>query len=300
MQAPTQGASEAAATIPGRAIGLAYDDARHGLWYLVQTDAGTDLSLFDIATSTPTSMHLPAVSNDDYRRLAAAPDGAIWVASGYTLLRVDPTTQSIQRRDLALKVTGMLPGALGEAGSSPGTWISAMTFSAGGELLLARNNVPFLQVVTPAMGLTETIPLPAGLDGLSAMALGPAGLAYRLHGSTPAGTYETVKMPLTPPAHPQLLLTDSAAPRARLSVVGPDNRFIIFDMIHGTLTWSPGGQTPARQLYPPSERLQIVGPRGTPSTVTGRAHIVAATFDGSGGMWYIQTWQGRTQLMRAQ
>ena len=302
MQAPSQGASEAAATIPGRAIGLTYDAARHGLWYLVQTDAGTDLSLFDVGGSATTSIRLPAGANDDYRRLAAAPDGAIWVASGYTLLRVDPATQSIPRRDLALKVTGMLPGALDEAGFNPGTWISAMTFSARSELLLARNNVPFLQVVTPAMDVTRTIALPTGLDGLSAMALGPAGLAFlpsHLQDAAAAGRYETFDIGVTPSAHPNLLLTGRAGSAAALIVVGPDNQFITYDKVHRSLTWSPGGQTPARRIPLPSEHIQISKPMGTVTTVTAHAHVDAATFDGSGGMWYVQTWHGRTRLMRA-
>lgn len=302
---PNAAAGPAVLTIPGQATGLVSDTVRGGLWYLVTSGATTDLTLFRTGASTTSTIRLPALPDDGsvWRKVAVAPDDSVWVASGYVLLRVDPDKRSIQRLDLSLKVHGMLPDALDRAIPLPGTWISAMTFTADSRLVIARNNVPFLQVITPGMAVAAKVALPAGMDGLSDIALGPDGLHFRpshAHGTAPAGVYRTLSVPsLKSPARPQLELTDSAGPAAALSVVGPDRQFVTFDARNATLTWSAGGSSAARQVSLPAAAVQVAAPNGQMRTVIAHAQVDAATFDGGGHLWYVQTWDGRTQLIEA-
>jgi hypothetical protein len=289
--------------IPGVVRELTYDHVRDALWYLSAVDSGTDLIRFDLADGTAATARLPGLPADGsfYSHVGVAPDGSVWVASGYSVVRYQPGTSMMATKTFERQVSGALPGALDPNTPLPGTWISAITFTANSTALIARHNVPFLQTVTTSLGDGPDVAIPEAVYGTAAMALGSGGLYYRpalMAGGSSPDAIAVTPIGLAAPPDAVPLLRDTAGPSAAVLAVGVNGESAVWNQITGTLTWRASSAAAPSSLLLASGTAQIAAPNGQLRTVTTRASVIAVAFDNTGTLWYIENWQGQTHLVK--
>lgn len=304
---PAPPAAVAVATIAGTVRELTYDADRNSMWWLTTRTSGTNLAEYSLTSGKVTAVALPALPPDGafYWRVRVSPDGSIWVASGYTLVRYQPELAAMQSKSFPLRVAGALPGALDPNNPLPGTWISSMTFTVDGTALIARNHVPFLQSVTSDLRDGANVPLPAAAYDATDIGLGPGGLYYRSSRDDEALQSDTppkieLQLGAAPNARP--LLTDSAGSAQALRVTGSQGQLMIWNSRTGELTWRSSAAAQSSSLELPSANVAVPADKDSPAgsaPVHMHASVIAATFDSTGTLWYIESMPGLTQLMRA-
>jgi hypothetical protein len=165
--------------LPVAAHALALDGRRNRLWFVVTQFAGANLLYqFETKTGHFHTYPLPGVESDgSTTSLAVAPSGAVYIGESYTLSRWDSVTKRIDSRILAEAVPGRSPRSEDHAAPLAGTWISAMS-SQGERAIISRLNVPYLQVVTQGLDVTQGLSIPANYQGSRSMAIDDAGVLY--------------------------------------------------------------------------------------------------------------------------
>ena len=144
---------------------LAGDLRARGVWYLATgMDGRPAAAHWDAATGATTMITLRGYH--DGGTLAADPDGALWIAGGSGVTRVDPVTR------LTKSWWAPSPGRGLPDGTSDGT-LSGVAPDGHGRLAFAYSGVGGVVVLDPSTGFSTT-PVP-GLDGASAVALAGDG-----------------------------------------------------------------------------------------------------------------------------
>jgi len=93
----------------GRFSELSFDAARRLLWFVVPGDPRRLMS-FDVNTGRSMAYDLPAGLDTSYSdHVRVAPDGAVWLTSAYSVLRVDPATKAVLRKDLPAQFRARRP-----------------------------------------------------------------------------------------------------------------------------------------------------------------------------------------------
>lgn len=265
---------------------LTYDRSRDALWFATFEGPGK-LVGYSIKTGTISTFELPVYTGNGYTsHVRVAPDGAVWVSTAYDIYRVDPATGQTRTLHFALSVTGALPRALDPSTWLPGTWVSALAFDAAGHALVARNNVPFLQVVDSEMKLVGQIDMPSGLAGVVDMTVEPDGLhALPTHArQTEAGVRTEAIDGLKAPTEVSPLRDVVGG---NMFILQPDGSTITYNISGaGQLEWARpqaateivkfAGRTAARNA-----------PNGTLQNVIVYDEVTAAAVDGTGELWFV-------------
>ncbi|WP_347354861.1 hypothetical protein [Intrasporangium sp.] len=247
------------------------------LWVPEFTGRQALLDRFD-STGAPAGQVVlgPSPSSGINSHVRMAPDGSIWVSDDYAFFRYDPATGSVGTLHLSVDDAHAVPGARSDTAPLPGTWVSAFTFDAAGDLLLARDNVPVLELRSTAGRLLRTVPLPAGIVGVSDMDLRPDGL--HLLAGRPADVSGEVS--------PVVVKVDLSAPRPgratplRSTLLGltqvllPDGDTIRTGSTGAATLVTAGAGAQAVTLR--SRKVQIADPLGRPTTVTVRERVLGA------------------------
>jgi len=172
-------------SLPADVFSLAFDPARDAVWYPVMTPYGPS-TLYEMSARTgkvEAHFALPATTGDGLvssTRVAA--DGDVWVSEPYRLVRVDPSTATVTSVDLSVSV----PGAEADPNAAlPGTWIAAMTIATD-SVLVARNNVPFLEQWSLDMKPMADVPIPSGASRTFDMITGHDGILATVAGGSGA------------------------------------------------------------------------------------------------------------------
>jgi hypothetical protein len=166
------------ASLSGTTSDLAFDERRNAMWFVDRADDGVSLVRVEgsqVARRVGlTGAHEPTVTE----HVRVSPDGSIWITDGYQVSRVDPETDTVRTVTLPLEVDGMAAGATDTGNPWAGTWLSAITFDSRGSAILARLNVPALQVMSAELQTTGWIPLPADGQRIGDAVLTTAGLNW--------------------------------------------------------------------------------------------------------------------------
>lgn len=164
----------AQATFASSADSMVADPSTGALWF-VDADTGTGrLTRFDPANGTSQQWQLPG--GDYYGmffKIKIGTDGVVWTESSYNLIKFDPSTQTLTSVGLAQDPAGEMPQP-SSGGYTPGTYITSI-FPYQGGLIVARNNLPYLQVFDGQLNLVRTVPIAPEDAGAWDIAVGSSG-----------------------------------------------------------------------------------------------------------------------------
>ncbi len=265
------------------------DTARKVIWF--PEFSGTELSLhqYSLGSGNSSTTRLgDSQASGIASHIRLAPDQSIWVSDDYMLYRYDPATEKVTSVSLPEKVNGALSGALDPSNPLPGTWVSAFVFDTSDEVLVARNNVPFLGVYSDSGNLVRQMPLPAGVTGPSDMTLDSSGLSYL---ASHAGVDSQGELPHK--VNFDASAPDSTSTSLRASFFGRTLIYLttggqVEDELSGPALWTKADGTKV-EIPMASQQRQRANPLGQVKTVTVQQHLTAAALDGDGGLWSILT-----------
>jgi streptogramin lyase len=277
---------------------LTFDKSRDALWFASFAGGTGWLTEYSIKNGDAHTFDLPAYTGNGFMsHVRVAPDGAVWVTTDYRVDRVDPVTGETRSLTLADAVDGALPGALDPRNPLPGTWVSALTLDASGRAFLARNNVPFLQIVDSELKPIGVIAVPTGFAGAVDMTLEPDGLhVVPSHANrTDGGAIRTVLLNgVSTPAEVSPL-RDSAGGRMTMTILEPDGSTIAYDSGIGQLRWTrPNAASKIVNFVPHTAPRNA--PNGRPVTVAFYDDVTAAAIDDAGTLWFVVTGSNKIQL----
>ena len=312
--AAPSGVTQATVKLSGPAFDLAYDQSRHSLWFKPADQA--TLFQYDTMSGKTTQLALPSTEDSgELDRVALAPDGSIWVATGYTVTRVDPASGSKRTHTFALADPDANSAALDANALSPGTWVSAITFDSAGMALIARHNVTSLVGLDASLNVAEHIPMPASMAGPGSLAYsggviyaapfhgGPAGL-FSEQGALVGTTTESVSsfsvsgstVAAIGPAGPCRVASDGAAtPWGQanqnwspydLFVAAPGGAALYLHRL-GVLEWFAQDGQVEGTLALPVAQLRVNNPGGSMVPVAEQDQIGALASDGPGSIWFV-------------
>lgn len=284
--------------LAGLGLDIVYDKSRKDLWVLEQDGSDPQLSLLKFApdTGVVTKIKLPSefkTSLFDHVRIA--PDGAVWVSGGYSLGRVDPTTNNLATTTFDEPGT---PGSLTD--DTKDTAVSSFAPEANGDVVVSRDNIPYLTEITTKMVVSRQIDVESQFSGAADLVISSAGLiALGLDGNL---TEPSSQLPLStsPPGADQDILRlprDMAGPQAEFLARGVDGARVDDNSLTGTLSWQADAKTDPTQVSLPSSSGTVGKPNGSgETTVTLRPTITAATVDSDGDLWFAADWNTTRQV----
>lgn len=276
------------AHVDGEAHGILSSADDSVLWVPVFTGQEVLLDQFDNAGASVKHIVLGSSQSSGINgHIRMAPDGSIWISDDYVLFRYDPTTGTVGTLRLEVDDPNAIAGALSNAVPLPGTWVSAFTFDAAGDLLVARNNVPVLELLSPSGHLMRTLALSDGITGVSDMDLRPDGLHLLV--GRPADVSEEIS--------PVIVKVDVSAPQSALpaalrsALLGLTQVFLPNgDSVRtnsagaATLVSSAGS---SHDIALRSKDEQIANPLGKLVTVTVREHVIGAGTSKNDTVWVL-------------
>lgn len=274
------------AHIAGHAFEILGSAASSSLW--VPEFNGTDLRLdqFGTAGKLVSTTQLGASGSSGINsHIRQGPGGTIWVADDYVLYAINPKTKTVHPIRLSPDDPHAHSDALSDELPLPGTWVSAFTFDSDGHLVIARNNVPVLEVLSSEGRTLETVPLPEGVSSISDMNLDISGLAIvpghspGLESATP-GTYPVTLHALT--TLPTAPLRSSAG--GFISVFFPDGEMIQTDGKGDSTKIADGSTAPIRLA---AHNLQVANPLGVLTNVTAKVQVAGAAPGPNGHAWLL-------------
>lgn len=315
--------------LAGAAYRLAYDPTHDAIWYATFDISGPDyLYRVDVATAKTSRYGLPDTDYNGYlSAIRIAPDGAVWLNEPYRLVRFDPDAGSTKTLEFDLDDPAAQPDALDQGNPVPGTWISTFAL-ADDSIIVARNNVSQLTLLSYDLKQIGTIPIPRAYAGARDLAVGPGdGQIYALPGvgqvgglvvlsnagavlSTPAiegnrlelvggdvflsrpagGTWVTGRRVSAPLAGP-------AVAQDSFAVAGANGDVILFDATAGTLEKVTDGRVVSMLQLPRSE-VAIPRPGGENIVAHVAARVSDLVTDRHGVTWYVDA--GTNELVQAQ
>lgn len=165
---PATGASVVRTVGPfGLVRDLVYDSSRNAIWFVGEgVDPGDTLYEVSVSDLAVRDWRMPAGAGQAgyLARVKLDQRGNLWANFDYALVRFEPSTSTFSLLQFTLDTPGVLPGAANPVDVSSGTWISAFGFQ-GGDILVARNLVPYLTLADQSMTLQAPIPVPTGYAG---------------------------------------------------------------------------------------------------------------------------------------
>lgn len=171
--------------IGGEAFSLALDESRGSAWFATFSPSGPDqLHELDLKLGSIRDWPLPDVDYNGFvSHVALAQDGAVWVSEPYALVRFDPQTEASSTLRFDLTDADQVENALDPGAPLPGTWISAFGVS-GNSVVVARNNVSALAVVSPSLSVSARLTLPETYAGAQSLVVASDGSMLVAPGAT--------------------------------------------------------------------------------------------------------------------
>lgn len=279
---------------------LTFDRSRDALWFASFNGGQGVLTEYSIKTGDVSTFPLPAYNGNGFMsHVRVAPDGAVWVTTDYAIDRVDPATSQTQSLSLAETVDGALPGALDPSSPLPGTWVSALAFDAGGRALVARNNVPFLQIIDSELELVGSIDIPPAVAGAADMTLETDGLhAIPGHANRTDASVATVALAGVAAPAEASPLRDSTGGPITMTVLEPDGSTIAYNIGTGQLQWTRPATTSEVVKFP-QMTVPRNAPNGTLTEVPVTDEVTAAAIDATGTLWFVVAGSSKAQLNSA-
>ena len=313
---PSSAVPLATTKLPGPVFDLSYDQARNSLWYAYLADQPT-LYQYNIASGKIAEWSLPPGDDSGVLdRVVLASDGSVWVVTGYRVARVDPVTGSVLTHTFPLADPDANSAALDANASSPGTWISAITFDGAGVALIARHNVTSLVGLDASLNLVDRIPMPASMVGPGDLAYsngviyaapfhgGGAGVLFSEQGVLVGTTTQRVNRfgvsgstvaALGPDGLSRVGSDASTKAWWQANQGGsPNDRFVVtaggaavYLYSPGLIEWiTPDGGVEGR-LALPSVQLMVANPLGSMVPAYQQDQIGAIASDATGSIWYV-------------
>jgi hypothetical protein len=317
-------------SLPGTVYSMAYDPARNALWYAVwhlteplPTPVRTPMNgTTDVPMARPVPMALPLVSAAVLFEASAetgqvvasfpfknpvidsglgdairvAPDGSVWIAESHALIRVDPSSGN----ESTISLPSAAPGAV-KTPADRGSYATSLTFT-NSSVMLARNDVPYLQQWSLSMKPLANVPLPAGVAGPTDMTATSGGIAMKAPfaavgavGSVVVGGQILVKYPA---GTGEPLTPSGAALEPQYLVVRPDGETVNLVSIadkplltvdfgeQGAITWQPASG-PALSILWPSSSGEVRNPLGQEASTASGPQVTAAVLPPNGTLWIV-------------
>ena len=296
--------------LPGAVGQPGFDSKRNAIWLLGGQDGGNlTLYRYDLSTASLTSSSVPGIIRDAARnRLAIAPDGRLWISAGLRIAIYDPDKNPQQ--------SGGFPIADPDIQADPQTgqpnpWIAGIAFDADGNALVARNWVKSLLRLNGSMGELGRIQVSDGfpMTGNVVVAGGrvyvgadpKTGLSFGVD-VTGTGTLANLKFTASAMAavgdrvllagSPPSWIGPDGSPEAMIGPVmssadvvvgGPGGICALYGRAAGEVQWRDAtGRVSAQAVFPAGKAPQIV----------------TLAFDGSGGLWVVESAAGSYSLVR--
>jgi len=313
-------------TLPGRAYDLAYDPDRNAIWYAVMElsipptfplprqssnetlgpespPVGLDTNLFEASASTGEIITAFSIPNPDRDKglndvVGIAPDHSVWVTESYNLYRIDPSTSAVQTIPLPKDVSGSVNTSI------QGTFVTAMTFT-NTSVLVARNNVPFLQQWSLDLQPLASVDLPAGDYGANFLTTTGSGIQMMTNSgsdaSSVAGTQADIPLP---PGTTSPTTSNGSQLQPQYLIVRPDRTTANVQSFDGakiltvegspqTLAWQPS-TCPALQIFWPTTTGEITNPLGKQVSTQSWPQLEASVILPNNMLWTISTAPGET------
>ncbi|HXX60569.1 MAG TPA: hypothetical protein VEI48_04705 [Candidatus Sulfotelmatobacter sp.] len=256
-------------TWPGDILDMAYDPSSDAVWVPVVTQTGDGQSLTEWRDGTQVgSWPLPSFPFPGINlRIKVDVGGAVWISTADTMMRFDPASDELASYAFSGDVIGGLPAATQDV-IGGGSAITGFALD-GTDALVARNNVPYLTRLGPALTQTATIPLPAGYAGATDLAVTADHNIYLDLWESMGG------VAILSPAGAALSFEPGNG--ERLAVIDGQ---VLQSGVGGPPTWVTLGKGPATAAAIPPDRMIVVGdPRGglTVAVPTGVERVVDST-----------------------
>lgn len=302
--------------LPGPSWDLSYDQARDSLWYADMASGEPTLYQYNIASGKIAQWPLPPGDDSGaLDRVISAPDGSVWVTTGYRIIRIDPVSGSVLTHTFPLADPDANSAALDPNASSPGTWLSAITFDGAGMALVARHNVKSLVELDASLNVVNRISMPASM-------VGPGDLAYSngvIYAAPDQAPGDGVLF-----SEQGVLVGTTTQPVSRFSVAGstvaymgsaglgrvgsngatspwvanqggsPNDRFVltaggaaVYLYGPGLIEWITLDGGVEGSLALPSVQLMVANPLGSMVPAYQQDHVVAIAADAPGSIWYV-------------
>jgi hypothetical protein len=173
--------------IGGAAYDITVDPTDGRLWFALMGPASKMVGL-DPTSHWASEWKLPPTEHNGFLEVVVvAPDGAIWITQEYVIVRLDPSTGTVQSVVLAREDGDATSDALTDASTSPGTWPSGIAFRSDGSAFVIRHNVSSALVLNSNLEIKGRVGLPAGLDRPGEIvSLGESLVVSSYHGDGPA------------------------------------------------------------------------------------------------------------------
>jgi hypothetical protein len=159
------------ADLPTAAHALELDAERGRLWLLTTEFDGINvLHRFDIRKGEWYHYELPSIESDgSTTRLAVATSGAVFVGMPYLIARWDPSANAVKTLALPEAVPGRSVSAEDRDAPLAGTWVSGTTVR-GESAVISPVNVPFLQIISPELSISQGPAIPEDYAGSTGIA----------------------------------------------------------------------------------------------------------------------------------
>lgn len=168
------------AELPDAVWDLEYDSIDDAVWFVSGNGQAAEVFRVSTVDGKVVSWSVPdGEYSGVHRDVHHLANGDVMLSSDYGLVRLSSETGELESVLFDVEVDGALPGALDPNTPLPGTWISA-TAIIDGNVVVARQNVPFLTVVSGKdLSELERIVIPVALAGARDIA-GAQGELYVL------------------------------------------------------------------------------------------------------------------------
>jgi hypothetical protein len=296
--------------LPGAVGQPVFDSKRNAMWLLGGQDGGNlTIYRYDLATASLTSSAVPGVIRDEARnRLAIAPDGRLWISAGSRVAIYDPDNNLAQLSGFSIADPDVQTDPLT---GQPNAWIAGIAFDADGNALVARNWVKSLLRLNGSMSELGRIPVSDGfpLTGDVVVAGGrvyvgadpKTGLSFgvdvtgtgrlanlKFTANAMAAVGDRVLLAGSPPSWigmdgPPEAMIGPVMSSADVVVGGPGGICALYGRAAGEVQWRDAtGRVSAQAVFPAGKAPQIV----------------TLAFDGSGGLWAVESAAGSYSLVR--
>ncbi len=219
--------------------------------------------------------------------IRAAADGTVWVSDDYSIKSVSTVTGSRISLDIGQDAPGQLAEATDSSAALPGTWISGFDLLDGEDLIVARNNVPNLEVWNSASGkMDRTVDLPAEFEGLTDLSVsvsGAFGIASRTHVSALGTAPLRLKVDVTSARESDHYLRGSFGPGFTLASQGGS----VVVARQDSLEWTTETAERFRWAVPGSREI-VTNPLGEQQKQTYFPPLVAGVVDSAQELWVLQ------------
>lgn len=250
-------------------------------------------AVLDHVSSSGTAQEIPLPTTTPLggaSKTKLSPDGSVWVSDDYRVFRYSPESGQVTVLKLGEVVPGESPAAQDPDAPLRGTWVSALTFDAKGDAILARHNVPALFTISPELKVLSTTPMAEADAGPSELSLSGSSLVGYAAGP-PAGPRRSFDAgPLNGPKLDVNPMQGSAGDFTQNFTDGPgeSSARVVSSRLGERLEWQAGDGPVSRIALPLVEGVDVLAPDGSHTVKSGGWPNVSALLPTADGrLWFI-------------